>query len=163
VLFLALFFWVQAARRNEVLFLKKTDLHFDAQEISLWTRKRVGGLEEDRLPMTVELYNALLQQVQTNDSEYVFIDPTTDEPYKKRQHWLENCCKRAGVKRFGFHAIRRLTASILAKNNVPLPVIQAILRHHKISTTDRYIKNLENIRPHLKVLSGSKLLLILLP
>lgn len=145
-----------AGRRNEILFLRKTDLHFDSQEISLWTRKRVGGLEEDRIPMTDELYNALLQQVQTNDSEYVFIDPTTDEPYKKRQHWLENCCKRAGVKQFGFHAIRRLAASILAKNTVPLPVIQAILRHHKVSTTDRYIKNLATIRPHLQVLSGGK-------
>jgi integrase len=116
-----------------------------------------GTLEEDLIPMTDDLYQALLFQKQNSPGIYVFNDPETCKPYNKRQHWLENLCKRAGVTRFGFHAIRRLTPSILASKNVPLPVIQLILRHRKISTTDRYVTNLTEVRSALKVLQGGKI------
>ena len=43
------------------------------------------------------------------------------------------------IPRAVFHAIRHLTASILGKNNVPLVDIQAILRHQRLSTTEKYI------------------------
>jgi integrase len=67
---------------------------------------------------------------------------------------MKSLCKRAGVKHFGFHAIRHLTASILAQANVPMVTIQAILRHKHLTTTERYIRGMEPVRPALKVLSN---------
>jgi integrase len=63
-------------------------------------------------------------------------------------------CKPAGVKPFGFHAIRHLTASILAQADVPMVTIQRILRHKNLTTTERYISGLEPVRPALEILSN---------
>ncbi|MDR3319750.1 MAG: tyrosine-type recombinase/integrase [Desulfovibrio sp.] len=52
---------------------------------------------------------------------------------------MERLCKRAGVKKFGVHAIRHLSATIFADAGLDLTV-QAILRHKKHNTTARYIK-----------------------
>jgi integrase len=58
------------------------------------------------------------------------------------------------VKPFGCHAIRHLTTRILAKHDVPMIAIQQILRHRKLATTERYVRGMEPLRPHLQVLEG---------
>ena len=98
----------------------------------------------------------------TIDKEHVFVcldeTPFCDifygRPFVVRQHFMKKICQRAGVKPFGFHAIRHLTASILARANVPMVDIQSILRHKKLATTERYIGRLGSLRPSLKVLPG---------
>jgi integrase len=35
------------------------------------------------------------------------------QPFKYRLHFMRRICGRAGVKHFGFHATRHITASIL--------------------------------------------------
>jgi integrase len=70
--------------------------------------------------------------------------------------WMRRLCDEAKVKRFGLHAIRHLTASILAKANVPMVDIQAVLRHKKLSTTERHIGRIDSLRPSLEVLPGIK-------
>ncbi len=69
---------------------------------------------------------------------------------------MKNLCRRAGVKHFGLHAIRHLSASILAKEGIPMIDIQTILRHKNLSTTERYIRRIESIRPALRVLPKIK-------
>jgi integrase len=72
---------------------------------------------------------------------------------------MRSLCKKARVTAFGIHAIRHLTASILAKQNVPMVEIQAILRHRALATTERYIKRLRDLKPALQLLSHKKSLL----
>jgi integrase len=55
---------------------------------------------------------------------------------------MSRLCRKAGVKEFGFHAIRHLTATILAHEGLDIPTVQAILRHKNPNTTARYIKSL---------------------
>ena len=146
-----------AARRTELFVLTWDDVDFANQRIRLWTSKREGGNREfNWIPLTDDLFNALVQHREGSTSSFVFTNPETGDRYRYRIHFMDKACTRAGVKAFGFHAIRHLTASILIKNGVPLPTIQGILRHKNLTTTQRYIHELESARPLLKVLSRKK-------
>ncbi len=145
-----------AARRGELFGLRWQDVDFAEARVRLFTRKRKdGSLESDWLPMTDDLYNALLVHKQEcENGEWVFPNPKADIPYLERNKWMGRLCKSAGVKKFGLHAIRHLTASILAQADVSLIDIQSILRHRKLATTERYIRRLSSLRPALRVLPG---------
>jgi integrase len=69
---------------------------------------------------------------------------------------MRRLCDQAKIRKFGLHAIRHLTASILAKANLPMIDIQAVLRHKKLSTTERYIGRIDSLRPSLRVLPSLK-------
>lgn len=145
------------ARRSELFNLQWRDVDFGKGALTLGTRKRMdGSMEYDELPMTDELYQELLQLRQGTTSQYVFPNPDTGKAYLERNHWMPRLCRKAGVKAFGLHAIRHLTASILAKSGISAFDIQAILRHKKLSTTERYLHRLESLRPALKVLEKEK-------
>jgi integrase len=55
---------------------------------------------------------------------------------------MSGLCKHEGIKPFGFHALRRFTASVLDSKNVPLTKIQHILGHSRATTTDRYLQDI---------------------
>lgn len=146
-----------AARRCELFGLQWSDVDFSGQRVRLYTRKRKdGALEYDWLPMTEDLYNALLVHRQDAINEWVFPDPQTELPYFQRTKWMGRLCKLAKVKHFTLHAIRHLTASILIKEDVPLIDIQAILRHKHLTTTEKYTHRMKSLRPSLSVLPGGK-------
>lgn len=146
-----------AARRSELFRLRWEDVDFGEGTLTLGTRKRIdGSLEYDELPMTDELYDAILQHRQVSQSEWIFLNPVKVQPFVERKYWMRGLCEKAKVKRFGLHAIRHLTASILANAGEPTIRIQAILRHKKISTTERYLHRLQDLKPSLQVLSKRK-------
>lgn len=146
-----------AARRSELFTAKWSDVDFSGRQIRLWTRKREGGtMEYDWLPMTADLAKELkawaarrLAQ-HTQDKQHIFVCldtlPCTTEyhglPFTQRRHAMARWCKAAGVKKFGWHAIRHLTASILYRRGEPQGVIQAILRHKSATTTARYMRTI---------------------
>lgn len=143
-----------AARRGEIFRLAVPDLDFDNSRLRLWTRKRKdGNFEYDWLPMTKELRDALLWWLKKRpikDSPYVFLclDDTPfcredyGKPFRYRLQFMRRLCDKAGVKRFGFHAIRHLSAIILYKLGYGVNTIQLILRHKSPRTTELYLKNL---------------------
>lgn len=136
------------ARKNELLRLRWADLDLLDRRIRLYTRKRQGGgLEHDTIPMTVELRDQLEAHRKSLGfiSEFVFLRPQTLKPYRSRVHLMEYLCKTAGVKHFGFHAIRHLSASVLYKAGYPIAVIQKVLRHKSANTTARYLHDLIGI------------------
>lgn len=143
-----------AARRGEIFKLKWFDLDFTGGQVRLMTKKtRDGSVRADWIPMTDELKQVLLSWRENRPhkkSEYVFT-VLEDSPsphykagdrYKFRQHLMKRLCKLAGVKHFGFHAIRHLSASILYKAGIPISDIQHILRHQRATTTDLYLQSL---------------------
>ncbi len=159
-----------AARRGEIFRLTLADLDFENNRVCLWTKKRKdGSFEPDWLPMTKELNEALLWWLENRpikDSPYVFVclDETPfcrqdyGAPFKYRLQFMRRICDRAGVKRFGFHAIRHLSASILHKLGYKVAEIQVVLRHKSPRTTERYLKKLgnEEVRVALENLSQRK-------
>ena len=75
----------------------------------------------------------------------------------KLRYMMERLCKRAEVKPFGFHALRRYVASVLADTHkVSSKTIQRILRHKNVSTTERYIQNINHDLESIMDLLGQK-------
>ncbi len=148
-----------AARRGELFRLRWGDVDFEDGSVRLFTRKRKdGSMEADWIPMTTDLRDVLLEhRGRTSGEGLVFTHQQgrhKGEAFKEYRRFLRDLCERAGVRRFDCHGIRHLTASILAKLGVPLVVIQGILRHKRLSTTERYVKRLDHLRPHLQLLEG---------
>lgn len=57
---------------------------------------------------------------------------------------MRGLCKRAGIKSFGFHALRRFVASVLADSGKSTNTIKRVLRHKNLRTTEIYIHNINN-------------------
>jgi integrase len=132
-----------AARRGEICRLRWDDVDLEGRKVHLGTRKRKGGaMQYDWIAMTRELAEAFKVLKENARGEYVFPRTEEGEPYKWRQHLTKRLCSRAGVRYFGFHGFRHLTASLLAANGVPMPEIQFVLRHQAMTTTNGYIRRL---------------------
>lgn len=131
------------ARRGEIFRLTWEDVDLEGRKIRLGTRKTAShGLRYDWLPLTDVLYDALSAAKGLKQSGYVFTDSRTGEPFVTRKRLMKSLCDKAGVKPFGFHAIRHLSATILAYAGLDIPTVQAILRHQNPNTTARYIASL---------------------
>lgn len=138
-----LFMLHTGARRSEAFRLQWSDVDRANRKIRLGTRKTShGGMEYAWVPMTSELREVLGAHKLVSKSKYVFTSQKTGLPYTARQHMMEQLCNKAKVSVFGFHAIRHLSATILANEGLPIPDVQTILRHHNPNTTARYIKSL---------------------
>jgi integrase len=97
--------------------------------LRLGTRKRAGGgMEHDWIPLTARLADTLAAHRQRTESDLIFPGPG-GKPYKTRASLLRRLCSKAGVRRFGFHGIRHLSASLMACNGMAITSIQAVLRH----------------------------------
>lgn len=143
-----------AARKGELWRLKWTDVDFPNNQVRLATRKTRGGSwEYSWLPMTPTLREALKwwsNERPLKDVENVFVclektpfcEPYYGKPFQTRIQYMRKLCERAKVKRFGFHAIRHLSARMLYEAGETVMNIQAILRHASPNTTERYLKRL---------------------
>jgi integrase len=87
--------------------------------------------------------------------EKPFCKENYGKPFKYRLHFVQRLCDRAGVKPFGFHSIRHLTASTPYRLGYEVAVVQVILRHKSPSTTERYLRTLglESVRGALEDMS----------
>ena len=143
------------ARRSEIFNLTWDDVNFEGRAITLSTRKTKGGeVRRDALPMSEKLYSELKGWYANRDrpfrnQPYVFVcdhpGPNYGQPFKVRRKFLSGLCKRAGVRPFGFHALRRFVASWLADHEkVSSKVIQRVLRHQNLATTERYIQRIDS-------------------
>jgi integrase len=139
--FLTIFYTL--GRVGEILRLKWSDLDWEREEIRLWTRKRKGGqMEEDWLSLPPELRDTLrgLCCRPGRHPEYVFINPKTGRPFTQRRRLIQGICRRAGVRPFGFHAIRHMGADWLMNHGEDLRTISRYLRHKSLATTERYLR-----------------------
>lgn len=158
------------ARRGEVFRLTWAEVDFGENRVRLVTGKtRDGTPRADWLPMTSELRAALLWWWESRpykQAKHVFTclddSPSPNHnpggPFLYRQHFMPRLCRRAGVKAFGFHAIRHLSAVILYKAGHPVSLIQKILRHQSPNMTERYLRSLgfgqEEMREAVRVFEG---------
>jgi integrase len=104
--------------------------------------------------MTDTLYGVLKRRWNNRNklTPYIFHNEDGSKyTYHQKGHIMKKVCEKAGVKPFGFHAIRHHVASFLADSHkVSHNQIQLMLRHRRLTTTDHYIKTLD---PQLKQIS----------
>lgn len=143
-----------AARRAELFHLKVDDVDLGRRQVRLATRKRRdGSLEYDLVPIADPVLPALTEHLgRLSGGVWVFPNPRTGKPYVDRKRWMERLCASAGVRPFGFHALRHLAASIMADHAVPMVQIQQVLRHKRMTTTERYIRSLSGCRGAVAVI-----------
>lgn len=158
-------FFYLGARRGEIFRLKWEDIDVINNSIRLGTRKTEdGSMRYDWLPLARDLKASLLdwKERRPYKTEWVFtvLDDSPSphhnpgEPFRARTHFMRNICQKAGVKPFGYHAIRHLHASILFNEGSELSTVQRQLRHTSPTTTVRYLRTLGYEADHgRKVLS----------
>jgi integrase len=146
-----------AARKSELFRLTWSDVDFERGFILLGTRKRKGGgMEYDPVPMTSMLRRILLEQQEEGlCGERVFCH-VDGAPYTTRERLISRLCKKYGIPCFSLHGIRHLTASILAREGVPMTQIQAILRHRRLATTEIYISRISPLENVLEGVFGER-------
>ncbi len=143
------------ARVDEILRLRWEDVNFQERTVRLWTRKRRdGSWAWDKVPMNQVLYETLQPLWEKrSQNEWVFLNSNTGTRYRHRPKLMGTICKRAGVRQFGFHAIRHYVASYLAdRQKFSITQVSRLLRHQSKATTERY---LQVIDPQLRDVMAS--------
>jgi integrase len=141
------------ARVNEVNWLTWDDVSLEGRFVILYTRKKKGGHRSPRkVPMTDKLFEVLSRRYSQRDPSkpwvfwHEYISSKTGEkcvgPYQDRKKFMKTLCRKAGVKYFRFHALRRSGASVMDSNNVPIGAIQRILGHENRTTTEIYLHSI---------------------
>ena len=126
-------------------------MNFSARIITLTTRKTRGGeSRRDDLPMSDGLYEDLkwwwgFEGREFRGEPWVFVcdmpGPNFGNPFKERRKFLKGLFARTGVRSFGFHALRRFVALRLVDDEkMSVKVVQRILRHRNVGTTERYVQ-----------------------
>ena len=108
-------------------------------------------MEYEWVPMSSELYDQLMRLWKNRKfkrNPWVFVDDHPGahygKPFTTRRRFMPGLCKRAGVKEFGFHALRRYVASLLIDKKKSMKAVQRVLRHKNLATTERYTHLLNN-------------------
>lgn len=93
---------------------------------------------ERHIPLDVDVSNLLYKR--KRDTGYVFVNPARRAPYTNHRllEDLGNLCRRAGVRKIGWHALRHTFATQLTLRRVPITVVKELLGHSSITTTMRY-------------------------
>lgn len=156
--------YASGLRVSELVELKLSDLHLDAGFVQIHGKGNkerivpVGEIAIDSLNYYLE--NARLQLLKKHN-DYIFINGR-DGGHMTRQAFfliIKDKVKQAGIKKeISPHKLRHSFASHLLKNGVDLRLIQELLGHEDISTTERYthiqnddmIKTYEHAHPRAR-------------
>jgi site-specific recombinase XerD len=115
--------------------------NIDSQRMTL---KFMGkGKKERYVPLSPVLLNQLRKYWRAYQPKDIFFLSRSEEPYHRRtlQVIFENAKKLAGIKKAGgVHMLRHSFATHLFEANVPAFIIQRILGHNSILTTQKYIR-----------------------
>ena len=120
-------------RRGEIFNLKWSNIDFEYGFIELLDTK--SG-KARKIPLSKTLEN-LLNNIEKT-SEYVFVNPETNQPYVDLKHSFTSLIKNAKIENFRFHDLRHTVATRLVEKGIDLLVVKEILGHSNIETTMRY-------------------------
>lgn len=126
-------------RVSELINLKIEDLDFE--ENVGWIRKGKG--KKDRIfniPLSIkEDLKKLVEEQRKKNQEFVFSGRKGKLTPRNLQKIVKNAAKRAGInKKISCHTLRHSFATHLLENGVNIRIIQELLGHSNLSTTQLY-------------------------
>jgi integrase len=123
-------------RKSNILQLRweLVDLEFRFIEVLAQQNK---GHKIIKIPISDKLLETL--ESLPKNSEYVFANPDTGKPYRDISEGFKNACERANIENFRFHDLRHTVATRLVEKGIDLRVVQEIMAHSTIVTTQRYM------------------------
>jgi len=127
-------------RVSEAVKLKKDQLNFDEGIVTI----REGKGRKDRhvaLPRTIQNRLKAYLDARADDSPYVFNTHRGHLHVKSAQNIVEHATKKAGIrKKVTPHTLRHSFATHLLEQGTDLRIIQRLLGHSDIKTTQIYTK-----------------------
>jgi integrase len=95
------------------------------------------GNRERHIPLDADVYEMLLKR--RKNVGYVFLNQS-GRPFGSEHlaRLLADICKKAGLRKIGWHTLRHTFASHLIMRGAPLASVQMLLGHTAVATTMRY-------------------------
>lgn len=130
-------------RHGELIALDWQDVYFESKLVHVRRAAACGIVgatktyAERRIPLSADLAERLQERRRAQGLVYMSRD---GEAFNKSKSYnaIRRICKRAGVRRIGWHLLRHTFASHLVQKGVSLRVVQELLGHKSIETTERY-------------------------
>lgn len=139
-------------RLSNIKYMRWSQINLKERIIEIQPQDNKGG-KLIRLYISDKLLK-ILQEIK-KCSEYVFINPESNNIYHNPNRILRKICKKYKLKYIGFHGIRHTVATRLIKAGVPINVAQAVLAHSDIRTTMKYVHLQDNsIKAAIAVLNS---------
>ena len=89
-----------------------------------------------RVPISSKLMEVLNSL--SRDSEYVFVNQNTGEPYNDIKNSFHTVLKKANIENFRFHDFRHTAATRMLEKGADIRTVQEILGHSSVVITQRY-------------------------
>lgn len=147
-------------RLGELCALDWTDVDLDQRIVTIqrsWVKGHMGTPKNGKIrhvPLEPNVAEALSSVRAT--SGLIFATHDAPPTHSAATHHLKVLCREAGIRRIGWHLLRHTFASTLAVRGVPLRVIQELLGHSSITTTERYAHLApSSLRSAVEVLSAN--------
>ena len=128
-------------RVSEMISLEKKSINFEEKILSI----KGKGNKERSIPINEValdyLSHYLNKELKTNKTKRVFINKTTKKPLTRQVFFmnLKKYAKRAGIeKEISPHTLRHTFATELLENGTDLRIVQTLLGHSNVSTTQIY-------------------------
>jgi len=123
-------------RISELQNLKITDIDFDRNIISI---KNSKGAKDRIVKIPESLFSDLKSYISLHDGIYLFEGRKGKINLKTIQKIFENALKKSGIKKkASCHTLRHSFATHLLENGVDVRIIQKLLGHSKLETTQIY-------------------------
>ena len=123
-------------RKSNILQLRWELVDLDFRFIEILAQQNKGH-KIIKIPISDKLLETL--ESLPRNSEYVFANPDTGKPYRDISEGFKNACDRANIENFRFHDLRHTVATRLVEKGIDLRVVQEIMAHSTIVTTQRYM------------------------
>ncbi len=128
-------------RKSKIFKLKWENVDFKDRIIKIIESKSGKGRIVPMNSIVFEVLSAL-RRLDGKD-EFVFVNPSTGNPYVDIKRAFNGACKKAGIDDFHLHDTRHSFASRLVKKNVDLMIVKELLGHASVVTTQRYLHSQE--------------------
>lgn len=124
-------------RRTETVRILWRWFNPEARAIT-FVSENTKGKRSRTVPVPSALYKALVALPRGAPDDRIFL--YRGRPIESMRTALRTACKRAGVPPIGWHVLRRTFATLANDNGIPTQMLQRLLGHASITTTERYIR-----------------------